>query len=38
MGSLKKSPKGLGGGGICPYIVSEIITSDLDESQKLIFW
>ena len=22
----------------CPYIVSEIITSDVDESQKSIFW
>ena len=24
--------------GICPYIVSEIISSDLDESQKFTFW
>ena len=27
-----------GGIGICPYVVSEIISSDLDESQMLIFW
>ena len=34
----RQKPQRYRGIGICLYIVSEIISSDLDESQKLIFW